>query len=233
MRRLTSVVRAAGAMVVLLAVLASPAAAQDPFIGEIRWVGFTFAPRGWAECDGQLLPIAQHTALFSLLGTTYGGNGQTNFALPDMRGRVPVHVGMGPGLSNRTQGEVGGAEVHSLSVNEMPAHDHALGTHAHTIPALPVDLRASSAAATGVDPGGNVLATATVTGNGNPKVTKIYNAGPANVSLGGGGATAPTVTGAATGMTSSVGGSQPHSTLQPFLTVRCIIALEGIFPSRP
>ena len=233
MLRLTSVVRAAGAMVILLAGLASPAAAQEPFIGEIRWVGFNFAPRGWADCNGQLLPIAQNTALFSLLGTTYGGNGQTTFALPDMRGRVSVHVGMGPGLSNRDLGEVGGAEAHSLSVNEMPAHNHPLGTHSHTIPALPVGLGASSAAATGVDPAGNVLAAATVTGNGNPKVTKIYNSGPANVSLGVGGATEPSTTGDATGNTAVAGGSQPHSIMQPFLAVRCIIALEGIFPSRP
>ena len=199
----------------------------------IRWVRFSFAPQGWAECNGQILSIAQNTALFSLLGTTYGGNGQSTFALPDMRGRVPVHVGQGPGLSSRDQGEVGGAEVHSLTVDEMPAHDHALGTHAHSIPALPVGFGASSAAATGVDPGGSVLAMATVTGNGNPKVTKIYNSGPADVSLSGGGATAPSVTGNAAGMTSSAGGGQPHSIMQPFLGVRCIIALEGIFPPRP
>src|ERR1044071_1085604 len=75
--------------------------AQEPFIGEIRWVGFNFAPRGWATCDGQIMSIAQNTALFSLLGTTYGGNGQTTFALPDMRGRAPVHAGQGPGLTTR------------------------------------------------------------------------------------------------------------------------------------
>lgn len=233
MRRLTSVVRAAGAIGILLAGLASPAAAQDWFLGEIRWVGFTFAPQGWLDCDGQLLPIAQNTALFSLLGTTYGGNGQTTFALPDMRGRVPIHVGEGPGLSNRSQGEVSGAEAHTLSVNEMPAHNHPLGTHSHTIPALPVGLGASSAAATGVDPAGKVLAAATVTGNGNPKVTKIYNSGPADVSLGVGGATAPSTTGEATSNTSVAGGSQPHSIMPPFLTVRCIIAVTGTFPSRP
>ena len=161
MRRLTSVIRAAGAIVILLAGLPAPAAAQDAFLGEIRWVAFNFAPQGWAECNGQLLPIAQNTALFALVGTMYGGNGQTTFALPDMRGRVMMHVGQGPGLSNRDQGEVGGAEVRSLTVNEIPAHDHALGAHAHDIPALPVGLGASSAAATSVDPAGNVLAVLT------------------------------------------------------------------------
>ena len=98
---------------------------SEPFIGEIRAFGFNFPPRGWARCDGQLLSIAQNTALFSLLGTTYSGNGQTTFALPDLRGRVPIHQGQGPGLSNRTQGEVAGEEVHTLGVNEMPLHTHA------------------------------------------------------------------------------------------------------------
>ena len=233
MRNLMSVIRPAGVMIVLLAGLATPAAAQDPFIGEIRWVGFNFAPRGWAECNGQLMAISQNTALFSLLGTTYGGNGTTTFALPDMRGRVMVHTGMGPGLSNRDMGEVGGAEVHTLSVNELPAHDHALGTHTHTIPELSFGLRASSAAATSIAAAGNVLATATVSGNGNPKVTQIYNAGPADVSLGTGGTTAASATGAAAGMTGSAGGGQPHSNMQPFLGLKCVIALEGIFPSRP
>jgi microcystin-dependent protein len=233
MRRLTSVLRAAGALVILLVGLSGPAAAQDPYIGEIRWVAFTFAPQGWAECNGQIMSIAQNTALFSLLGTTYGGNGQTTFALPDMRGRFPMHVGQGPGLSNRDQGEVSGAEAHSLSVQEMPAHDHAIGTHAHNVPALSVGLQASSAAATSVDPAGNVLAAATVTGNGNPKVTKIYNSGPATVSLGVGGTTTPTLTDSAAGVVSPTGGTQPHSIMPPFLAVRCIIATQGIFPSRP
>jgi microcystin-dependent protein len=233
MRNVLPVIRLAGFMVVFVAGFSTPAAAQDPFIGEIRWVGFNFAPRGWAECNGQIMSISQNTALFSLLGTTYGGNGQTTFALPDMRGRVMVHVGMGPGLSNRDLGEVGGAEVHTLSVNELPAHDHALGTHAHDIPELSFGLRASSAAATSVSAAGNVLATATVIGNGNPKVTQIYNAGPADVSLGTGGMTAASATGPATGMTSSAGGGQPHSNMQPFLALKCIIAIEGIFPSRP
>jgi microcystin-dependent protein len=91
----------------------------DPFISEIRIVSFGFAPRGWALCDGQLLPINQNQALFSLLGTTYGGNGQTTFALPDLRGRVPIHTG-----GNHTLGERGGEQAHTLSISELPAHTH-------------------------------------------------------------------------------------------------------------
>lgn len=99
---------------------------SEPFIGEIRAFGFNFAPRGWATCDGQLLGISPNTALFSLLGTTYGGNGQTTFALPDLRGRVPIHAGQGPGLSPYTQGQVGGTEAVTLGTGELPAHSHGV-----------------------------------------------------------------------------------------------------------
>ncbi len=102
----------------------SAAHAQDPFIGEIRMFAGNFAPRGWAFCDGQLLPIAQNTALFSLLGTTYGGDGRTTFALPDLRGRFPLHAGSGPGLTNRRLGEKAGAESHTLTTNQIPSHTH-------------------------------------------------------------------------------------------------------------
>lgn len=98
---------------------------SEPFIAEIKLVAFNFAPRGWALCNGQILPIAQNTALFSLLGTTYGGNGQTTFALPDLRGRVPIHMGQGPGLSSRNLGEKIGTETVTLAVNQMPTHTHA------------------------------------------------------------------------------------------------------------
>jgi microcystin-dependent protein len=97
---------------------------SEPFLGEIRMVGFNFAPRGWATCDGQILAIAQNTALFSLLGTQFGGNGQTTFALPDLRGRVPIHQGQGPGLSPRTIGEMAGETNHTLIMTEMPMHNH-------------------------------------------------------------------------------------------------------------
>jgi microcystin-dependent protein len=99
---------------------------SDPFIAEIRIFPFNFAPRGWAWCDGQLLPISQNTALFSLLGTTYGGNGQSTFALPNLQGKAPMHPGQGPGLSNRSLGEVGGTQTVTLLPTEMPAHNHTV-----------------------------------------------------------------------------------------------------------
>jgi len=99
---------------------------MDPFVAEIRVFPFNFAPRGWAWCDGQLLPLSQNTALFSLLGTTYGGNGKSNFALPDLQGRAPMHPGQGPGLSLHDLGETGGAETVSLLESEIPSHSHAL-----------------------------------------------------------------------------------------------------------
>lgn len=116
---------------------------SEPFLAEIRIVGFNFAPRGWAFCDGQILPINQNQSLYSLLGTTYGGDGRTSFALPDMRGRTPIHVGNG-----HREGQKSGEESHTLLANEMPNHDHAF--------------RASGADGTSVAPQGSFLARATV-----------------------------------------------------------------------
>jgi microcystin-dependent protein len=99
---------------------------MDPYVGEIRIVGFNFAPSGWATCDGQLMPISQNTALFSLLGTIYGGDGKSTFALPDLAGRAPMQWGQGPGLTSRLQGESGGSESVTLLSSEMPAHVHQL-----------------------------------------------------------------------------------------------------------
>jgi microcystin-dependent protein len=98
----------------------------DPFVAEIRIFPFNFAPKGWAWCDGQLMPLSQNTALFSLLGTTYGGNGKSNFALPDLQGRAPMHPGQGPGLSLHDLGEQGGSETVTLLESEIPSHSHAL-----------------------------------------------------------------------------------------------------------
>ena len=98
---------------------------SEPFLAEVRIVGFNFAPRGWAFCDGQILPINQNQSLYSLLGTTYGGDGRTSFALPDMRGRTPIHVGASNGTQHR-EGQKSGEETHTLSANEMPQHDHGL-----------------------------------------------------------------------------------------------------------
>ena len=101
----------------------------DPFVAEIRIFPFNFAPRGWAWCDGQLLPLSQNTALFSLLGTTYGGNGKSNFALPDLQGRAPMHPGQGPGLSLHDLGETGGSETVTLLESEIPAHPHSFNAN--------------------------------------------------------------------------------------------------------
>ena len=114
----------------------------DPFVAEIRIFPFNFAPRGWAFCNGQLLPLSQNTALFSLLGTTYGGDGKTNFALPDLQGRAPMHPGQGPGLSLHDLGETGGSETVSLLESEIPSHTHALQADA----ADPADVQAPTAA---------------------------------------------------------------------------------------
>ena len=98
----------------------------DPFVAEIRIFPFNFAPKGWAFCDGQLLPLSQNTALFSLLGTTYGGDGKSTFALPDLQGRAPMHPGQGPGLSLHDLGETGGSETVTLLESEMPVHTHTM-----------------------------------------------------------------------------------------------------------
>jgi len=119
---------------------------MEPFIGQILMFGGNFAPRGWALCDGQLLSIASNSALFSILGTTYGGDGRTTFGLPDLRGRIAMHPGNGPGLSSRNLGQSGGSENHVLTVNQMPVHDH------------PVSVPASSAEGEAGQPGGANLA---------------------------------------------------------------------------
>jgi microcystin-dependent protein len=117
---------------------------SEPFVGEIRMFAGNFAPRGWAFCDGQLLAVSQNDALFSLLGTIYGGDGRTTFGLPDLRGRIPIHAGHGPGLSERRLGAKGGAEKVTLTVNQLPSHHH--------------DIYASSAGGSSGNPAGNVSA---------------------------------------------------------------------------
>lgn len=117
---------------------------SEPFVGEIRMFAGNFAPRGWAFCDGQLLAVSQNDALFSLLGTIYGGDGRTTFGLPDMRGRIPIHAGHGPGLSNRRLGAKGGEEKVTLTVNQLPSHGH--------------EVSASAASASSGNPSNNVSA---------------------------------------------------------------------------
>lgn len=135
MRLSRRIALAAGLMLGLAVSFAAPEAAsasQDCFLGEVRMFAGNFAPRNWAKSQGQILAISQHQALYSVLGTTYGGDGRQTFALPDLRSRVPVGTGQGPGLSQRRLGDEGGEESHELTVDEMPVHDHALrvrGTH--------------------------------------------------------------------------------------------------------
>jgi microcystin-dependent protein len=165
----------------------------QPYVGEIRMFGGNFAPAGWIFCEGQLLPISENETLFQLIGTTYGGDGQSTFALPDLRGRLPIHQGNGFILA-----ENGGAEQITLTVNQIPSHSH---------PAL-----GSSNTGTGTAPQGNVLSSLTVAtnsayGSDNPQIS----ISPQSVTM--------------------VGGSQPHSNMQPFLCVDFIISLFGIFPS--
>lgn len=156
--------------------------ASEPFLGEIMIVSFPFAPRGWAFCHGQLLPVSEHEALFALIGTIYGGDGQTTFALPDLRGRVPLSQGQGPGLSSYTLGERSGAESVTLTAAQVPQHAHALPE---------VQVRGTGTQAVGATAGGD----------------------------------------RGTETTSTVGGSQPHPNMPPYLALHYVIALQGIFPS--
>jgi microcystin-dependent protein len=170
---------------------------SDPLIGQIILFAGNFAPRGWAFCDGQLLPIAQNQALFSILGTMYGGDGRTTFALPDLRGRSPIGVGLGPGLQDRRQGEKGGQEQVALTTAQLPSHTHAL--------------TASTKAATSRFPRED-----RTLGKGS---SKVYTKGGTPKTLD-------------PSSVASAGGSQPHDNMPPYLAIRYIIALQGIFPSR-
>jgi microcystin-dependent protein len=177
---------------------------SEPFIGEIRMVGFNYAPQNWALCNGQLLPISQYAALFSLLGTYYGGNGTTSFALPDLRGRVPLSMGQGAGLSNYEIGQNGGTEAVTLVQPQMPAHSHSVAVN-------------------------NSLGSTANPTNAFP--AEFYTGDPRNPSLINGYATSSNANLAPTAV-STVGGSQPHENRQPYLAVNFIIALYGIFPPR-
>jgi microcystin-dependent protein len=177
---------------------------SQPFIGQIIIFAGNFAIRGYAMCNGQLLSIAQNTALFSILGTTYGGNGQTTFGLPDLRGRFPNHQGQGAGLSNYSLGQQGGTESATVTTNQMPQHVHPF---TFTIPANDGDADKNTPSVT------TRLAAAT---GGN-----IYSDGGATVQMPGN-----------TGNTGITGGGQPLALMNSYLTLNFLIALEGIFPSR-
>ncbi|NDJ62314.1 MAG: phage tail protein [Chloroflexi bacterium] len=193
------------------------AQASDPFLGQLAYVGFGFAPRDWADCNGQLLSISQHTALFALLGTMYGGDGRTTFALPDMRGRVPIHVGQGTGLPSFTQGQGGGDDTATLNINQIPPHAHSASTSV----TMNLKARAHSGVGGTAAPEGAVLA--------NSGREDIYSSSAPDVDMAVG-----AVTGTADAATTvnPTGGGQPFSIMQPYLVVRCIIALQGVFPSR-
>lgn len=176
---------------------------SQPYIGEIRAFGFAFAPKHWAFCNGQLLAINQNQALFSLLGTYYGGNGTTTFALPDLRGRAPLHYGQGPGLSYYAIGEPTGTETVTLLNSNMPSHNH---------------LWAANAAAGDVASPANAFLAGAVDNTSAPKTTYGSAGGPI-VPL------APTMLG-------STGSNFAHQNMQPYLVLNYCIALSGIFPSR-
>lgn len=182
------------------------AQSANPMIGEVAIFAGNFAPRGWAFCDGQLLPIAQHTALFSILGTTYGGDGRTTFGLPDLRGRAAMHPGGGPGLTSRRLGEKVGVESVTLTPNQMPSHTHTVTTSAQVALSNEVGTSDSS-------DGQHI---ANHLGGFNEDATPDAELG---------GVTNPTTI-------NSAGGSGAHNNMQPSQTVNYIIALQGIYPSR-
>ena len=181
----------------------------DQFVGEVKIFAGNFAPQGWAFCNGQLLSIAQNTALFSLLGTNYGGNGQTTFGLPDLRARTAMGAGQGPGLTPRTLGETGGTSSIVLSTNNLPTHTHT------------ATLKVSNASGTINTPVNGVsLANATDTFNNVSRPVSKYNSSATNTTLS---ASNTSVSGAATAVNIE----------QPYLVCNYIIALQGIYPPRP
>jgi microcystin-dependent protein len=177
---------------------------MEPFLGQITLFPFNFAPKGWAFCQGQIMPIQQNTALFSLLGTFYGGDGRTNFALPDLRGRVPVAQGQGPGLSIYDLGSMQGVEAVTLNASQVPPHSHPF-------PAFAVQATTNA-------PNGGLPAQGHGSGRGAFAVN-IYAPPQTAVPL-------------ASGQVAAAGGGHAHNNLQPYLTLNWCIALQGIFPSR-
>lgn len=191
---------------------------SDPFIAEIKIFAGNFAPRGWAFCNGQLLPIAQNTALFSLIGTIYGGDGRTTTALPNMQGRLPMHPGNGPGLTQRRLGEKGGSATVNLTSNQTPGHGHAVNPNPAADP-LPLNATVktvSSRANHGFE-GGHL--SNTVDSNRYQDTAapdQAMHAGSVDIDA----------------STENAGSGQPHNNLPPYLALNYIIALTGTYPSR-
>jgi microcystin-dependent protein len=180
----------------------------QPYIGEIRMFGGNFAPAGWMFCHGQTLPISENDALFVLIGTTYGGDGQETFNLPNLQGRGPIHMGQGVGLSAYSLGQNGGVETVTLNINQIPSHTHLL-TAAEVAP------RCSSTAGTDRSPVGRVPAVESA------GATALYSNATPDANMAGLSGTAGV---------SNAGGSQPHGNMPPFLCISFIISLFGVFP---
>ncbi|MEQ1932126.1 MAG: tail fiber protein [Parvularculaceae bacterium] len=189
----------------------APAAAQaEPFIAQVMFTGANFCPRGWAPMSGPLLSISQNQALFSLLGTQYGGDGRVTFGLPDLRGRVIVGPGQGPGLADVVVGEASGQAATTMSVAQLPAHTHGAASS--------LTLRANSSPGDTNVPTGNVLA--------NARLGRVYSTGVADVDMD------PTSIANVSTSIGATGGGQPVNNMQPYLGITACIALEGIYPSR-
>lgn len=190
---------------------------DTPFVGQVIMFGFSFAPVGHAFCHGQLLPIEQNTALFSLIGTTFGGDGLSTFGLPNLQGRVPVGVGQGPGLGGFVDGQEDGSETVTLTTTNLPSHNHLFN-----VSSMKGTLQCFNGRGDARDPAGHVPA---IEAEG---VTASYtNAGTLSSSLA---SDAVEITGALALM--PAGGGQPHTNMQPYLALNYCIALEGVFPSR-
>lgn len=207
------------------------ACSAEPYLGSICAFGGNFTIRSFASANGSLLPISSNTALFSLYGTTYGGDGRTTFALPDLRGRAPIHFGQGPGLSNYQLGERGGAETHTLTVNQMPSHNHGATTSVTsttTDAGSSATLRALAAGANTNDPTTAVLANS-------PNREEIYNTGLPTVDMRADAIVLniqSNTTSTATTSVGNTGGNQSFNIRGPYLAINWQVALQGIFPSR-
>ncbi len=188
---------------------------MDGTIAEIRMFAGNFAPRNWFLCEGQILPIAQYQAFFSLVGTIYGGDGRTTFGIPDLRGRVVIGEGFGPGLTNRPIGQKSGAEGVTLNQSQIPSHSHSITN---------VGMQASSANATQSQPTQGSSLAAPGMGSGRSFTNTLgYNTATPDVTLNSG-STPPTI--------GNTGGNLSHTNMQPFLVLNYIICYQGIYPSR-
>ncbi len=197
-------------------------------IGEIRGFAGNFAPRSWAFCAGQLMSIAQNTALFSILGTTYGGDGRTTFGLPDLRGRIPISAGMGPGLSDHRLGSRGGVETVTLNLLQLPSHHH-FATTANPMTITTSMTAKDGAATTDTPAAGLSLAKGNTEVNFAATPTNMYGSAGNDVTLSSGTSQIPS---GQPVLVEPTGGNQSHTNMQPYLTIYWIICMFGVYPSR-